>query len=250
MNKKEEILKSLNPDIEWKGVTSIIESFCFQDNFDEIAEKSRKKKSSKWYGMSKEEILNAWNEEKQRSQELGNWYHSIKEDELKSYSDIYIEPVESLPEQRLKDGIYPEHFVYLKSYGICGKSDYVEVKDGVLNITDYKTSKKIEDSSFKSWNGKKKMMLLPLNHIEDCNLNHYALQLSLYMYIVLKHNPKLIPGKLKISHVCFEQEGENKYGYPIYKKDADGKYIIKEVVEYECPYMKSEVKSIIEHLRK
>jgi hypothetical protein len=34
------------------------------------------------------------------------------------------------PSQKLDPGIYPEHMVYLKSAGICGQSDLVEVVNG------------------------------------------------------------------------------------------------------------------------
>jgi hypothetical protein len=37
------------------------------------------------------------------------------------------------------------------------------------------------------------------------------------MYIILKHNPKLIPGKMFIQHISFEEEGKDNYGYPITK---------------------------------
>ena len=60
-------------------------------------------------------------------------------------------------------------------------------------------------------------MFKPLSHLDDCNLNHYNIQLSLYMYIILKHNPKLKPGKLIIQHVKFEETGRDKYDYPITK---------------------------------
>ena len=33
-------------------------------------------------------------------------------------------------EQKLKDGVYPEHLVYLKSVGLCGQVDVVEVVNG------------------------------------------------------------------------------------------------------------------------
>lgn len=55
----------------------------------------------------------------------------------------------------------------------------------------------------------------PLSHLGDHNFNHYALQLSIYMYIVLKHNHNLKPGKLQIHHVLFEIEDRDSYGYPM-----------------------------------
>ena len=51
------------------------------------------------------------------------------------------------PDQKLSNGVYPEHFVYLKSLGICGQADLVTIVNGKINIIDYKTNVKI---SFKT----------------------------------------------------------------------------------------------------
>ena len=91
-------------------------------------------------------------------------------------------------------------------------------------------------------------MQYPVNHLDDCNFNHYALQLSIYMYIILKHNRKLKPGKIFIHHVIFEVEGTDEYGYPITKYSSNGDPVVKEVVQMEVPYLADEVISIINWL--
>ena len=92
-------------------------------------------------------------------------------------------------------------------------------------------------------------MLDPVSHLDDCNFNHYALQLSIYMYIILKHNPKLKPGRIFIHHITFEQEGEDKWGYPIAKLDNEGNPIVKEVIPMSVPYLADEVISIMHFLQ-
>ena len=153
------------------------------------------------------------------------------------------------PEQKLNPGVYPEHFAYLKSAAICGQADLVTIVNGKVHITDYKTNKEIKEKGFTNWEGITSKMYKPLSHLDDCNLNHYNLQLSIYMYIILKHNPKLKPGKLVIQHVSFEKEGENAHGYPITKYDDQGEPIIKEIKIYDLPYMKEEVRSLIMWLK-
>jgi len=91
-------------------------------------------------------------------------------------------------------------------------------------------------------------MFNPVSHLDDCNLNHYNLQLSLYMYIILKHNPKLKPGNLIVQHVSFEKEGENEFGYPI-SKYVNDEPVIENIKMYELPYLKDEVKSLIMWLK-
>jgi hypothetical protein len=92
-------------------------------------------------------------------------------------------------------------------------------------------------------------MLPPVDHLDDCNFNHYALQLSIYMYIILKHNPKLQPGSIYIHHILFETESQDKYGYPIVKKDHNGDPIVKEVIPMKIPYLIDEVISILHYIK-
>lgn len=81
--------------------------------------------------------------------------------------------------------------------------------------------------------------------MDDCEFNKYALQLSIYAFIILRHNPNLKLNKLVIQHVKFEEaEEKNKYGYPIHLL-KDGKPIIKEIEYIELPYLRKEIQSII-----
>jgi hypothetical protein len=258
---KGHIYTSVIPDnIKWLGITTLVGHLHEKFNAKEQSIKSSNRKPTakypnKWYGLPPTEIQDAWNAEGQRSVELGSWYHKMREDALyeKGATNVFRPKVEDgikyAPNQILLDGIYPEHMVYLKSEGICGQSDYVEVRDAKIFIKDYKTSKEIKRNSFVNWEGIKKMMLTPVNHLEDCHFYHYALQLSLYMYVMLRHNPNLSPGTLIIEHVKFEIEDEDKYGYPIYKKDETGNFIVKEIEEIELPYLKKEFHAVINWLK-
>jgi ATP-dependent exoDNAse (exonuclease V) beta subunit len=156
--------------------------------------------------------------------------------------------IKHAPDQKLEPGVYPEHMVYLKSLGICGQSDLVEVINGRVNIVDYKTNKEIKTESYKDWEGISEKLLSPVSNLDDCNFNHYALQLSIYMYMILKHNPKLQPGKMFIHHVLFETEGSDRYGYPLTKYDHNDDPVVKDIIQMEIPYLKDEVISIMHYL--
>tara|TARA_R110000824_G_scaffold136936_1_gene300956 strand:+ start:93 stop:914 length:822 start_codon:yes stop_codon:yes gene_type:complete len=250
-----------NEKINWTSVTSVISSF--KEPFDpRQAEKSAKNKKSKWYGKDPKEIKKIWENESNRAMSLGTFYHNQRETDLIDLDTLtidghalpvippkIIDDLKYAPEQELIPGIYPEHFVYLKSASICGQADYVEIINGYVNIVDYKTNKEIKKRSWKNWEGIYKMLFAPLKHIEDCHLNHYALQLSLYMYMILKHNPKLKPGKLQIQHVIFEKASDDENGYPVTKYQENGDPIVKEIVPYELSYLKSEVLTIIKYLK-
>ena len=248
--------------IKWLSVTSFIAMFKPKFDAKAQAKKSTKNKRSKWYKMPVEDILAAWNGESERAMGLGNWYHGQREEDLLEFDTIerhgvevpIIHPISDsngvkiAPDQKLEDGVYPEHLVYLKSAGVCGQADLVEVVDGTLHITDYKTSKEIKEKGFTDWEGKTKKMYNPVSHLDDCNLNHYNLQLSLYAYIIKKHNPKLKIGELNVQHVKFKIAGTNKNGYPITELE-NGEPVVDEIKVYKLPYLKDEVRSIIMWLK-
>lgn len=247
-------------NITWISVTRLLDYFKEKFNAEEQAIKSSKNKKSKWFNMTPLEIQACWEAESQRSIETGNFYHKQREDDIIALDTItreglvlpVVKPIikdgiKYAPDQRLDNGIYPEHMIYLKSCGLCGQSDRVEVISNRVDILDYKSNKEIVKESWKDWKGNSKKMLHILKHIDDCNFNHYSLQLSIYLYIILRHNPMLKPGKLQLQHVSFEKEGEDKYGYPILRKDKDNNYIVKDVVIYDVPYLKTEVKNMIDY---
>lgn len=246
---------------EWLSVTSLISNFKQPFDADKIAKKCSTSKKSKWYGMTPEEIKEAWKAEANRATTLGTWYHNCRESDICGLVDmerhgatvpvfkpIELDGVKYSPQQKIKDGVYPEHMVYLRSAGICGQSDLVEVVNGVVHITDYKTNKEIKLEGYTNWEGISQKMSGPVSHLDDCHLNHYALQLSMYMYIILKHNPKLTAGTLTIHHILFEEAGRDRFDNPISALDTNGDPIVTDIVQYDLPYLKQEAISIIHWL--
>jgi len=246
---------------DWISVTSFIGNFKKPFEADSIAEKSSRNKKSKWYGLTPDEIKSAWKNEANRATTLGSWYHTKQEKgfcELETiqrkgvtvpiFKPLEIDTVKYSPKQKLEDGVYPEHLVYLKSAGVCGQSDLVEVVNGEVHITDYKTNKEIKTEGYKHWDGTVDKMLAPLSHLDDCNLTHYSLQLSMYMYMILKHNPKLKPGTLTIHHILFEEVDKDKWGNPITALDSNGDPIVKDIIPYTLNYLKPEVISLLHWL--
>jgi hypothetical protein len=264
-NAQDHSYKSLEPEqsIVWYSVTTVVSSLKKPFDAKTTSQKVTKNAKSKWYGIDPEIIQDIWNNESRRALDLGTWYHNQRESDLCSLASIEREGVnvpifaplplkngiKHAPSQKLESGVYPEHMVYLKSAGICGQSDLVEVVKGRINIIDYKTNKEIKTESFKNWEGISEKMLHPVSHLDDCNYNHYALQLSIYMYIILKHNPKLSAGNIYIHHITFESEGKDKWGYPIAKKDENGDPIVKDVTPMPVPYLYDEVIAIINHMK-
>jgi hypothetical protein len=248
--------------IDWISVTTLVSHFKKPFDAKKVAEKVSKSKKSKWSGIDPNTIQQIWSNEADRSILLGTWYHNQREIDLCSLASIEREGVtvpvfkpsevtqgvKIAPSQKLEPGVYPEHMVYLRSVGICGQSDLVEVVNGKVNIIDYKTNKEIKKESYVNWEGQSEKMLPPVDSLDDCNFNHYVLQLSIYMYIILKHNPKLKPGRIFIHHISFEVEAEDNWGYPVIKKDENGDPILKEVKPIPVPYLVDEVLAIMHYL--
>lgn len=262
-NAEDHSYRSIADDqIDWISVTTLVSHFKKPFDAKRVAEKVSKKKGSKWFGIDPKIIQQIWKNEADRSTTLGTWYHNQREDDLCSFASIEREGItvpvfkpsnlqdgkKIAPPQKLEPGVYPEHMVYLKSAGICGQSDLVEVVNGKVNIIDYKTNKEIKKESYVDWEGKSEKMLAPVDSLDDCHFYHYALQLSIYMYMILKHNPKLKPGRMFIHHIIFEVEGEDNWGYPITKRDENGDPVVKEVIPIAIPYLIDEVMAIIHYL--
>ena len=248
--------------IEWISVTTLVSHFKKPFDAKAVAQKVSKNKKSKWAGIDPQTIQDIWNNESTRSTTLGSWYHNQREDDLCALASMeregitvpvfkpseVREGVKVAPLQKLEPGVYPEHMVYLRSVGLCGQSDLVEVVNGKVNIIDYKTNKEIKKESYINWEGISEKMAHPVNNLDDCNFYHYALQLSIYMYIILKHNPKLKPGSIYIHHITFEVDREDQWGYPIAKLDSNGDPIVKEVIPMAIPYLVEEVHAIMHYL--
>jgi len=256
---KYESIDAENP-ITWVSVTKLIDNFKEPFNANEQAAKCSKGKNPKYNKLSTEEILEVWNNENKRALKLGSWYHDQREKDILSCNTITREGVELTiidplmdgdaklaPVQQLAEGIYPEHLVYLSSVGVCGQADRIEVVNSKINVYDYKTNKEIKMQGFTDKRGKTKKMLTPLSHLEQCNFNEYALQLSAYLYIMLKHNSNLSPGKIQLDHVEFETSSLDKNGYPIHLLDKEGNPVVKKVTPYALPYLKKEVAAMFKY---
>lgn len=249
-------------DFQWVSVTSLIGQF--KEKFDAVAvsERCSKGKNPKYKGLDPHAIREMWNKESKRATDLGSYYHDQREKDMLQFKTVTRDGIEIpiispiiegkikiAPSQKIDNGLYPEHFVYLKSASVCGQADRVEVVDHRLDVYDYKTNKEIKTRGHEFWDGTRKMMLGPVKHLEDCELNHYALQLSTYMYIMMKHNYNLVAGKIQIHHIEFKKEGLDENGYPITMVDAKGEPVLKGINRIDLPYMKKEVIAMLKWLK-
>jgi len=215
---------STNPELEFISATTFVSQFF--EKFD--AEKVAKKlvaSSPKYMGMSVEDLLQVWRD----SADYGTLVHEQLENHILEKSELTepkaIQGMRWLNKFKMKSNfeIYPEVIIYSKELKISGTIDLLlfdKQSDNYI-IMDWKTSKKIDTKSYRN-----KMGILPAtSNIADTKFNHYALQLSLYRYLL-----------------------EEYYGLNI------SEHLIIHLKDHEClglhaPYMKDNIINMVETLR-
>lgn len=95
----------------------------------------------------------------------------------------------------LEDGVYPEYLISRVSNDgilrLAGQIDLLVKKGHHYTILDWKTNKSIDKKGYyNSATRTTTKMKYPLNNLDDCNFNHYNLQLSTYAWMVQKLDPK------------------------------------------------------------
>lgn len=179
---------------EYKSVSKVLNSI--EIPFDRQGISLRMAQGNK---IRQTEILAEWDAKLESSHVWGNWVH----DNLESYHklgtcDEKIKPAV----QRIKPLYDNYHQVYTEvllsdvESKVAGQTDLVVQRqrsaNSLYDFYDYKSNeqKGIEFDSIRRkrdpWQHYNKFFLSPLDHLEDCNYNRYALQLSLYAYIAQK----------------------------------------------------------------
>jgi len=190
---------------------------------------------AKEQGISQEQaqkdLLAEWDQKRDSSIDRGESIHKAIEVYLKTGNKK-----EEFPEviNFIRDLVkpyyrfYPETILYEQTSRVAGQTDLViqrqKSNDSLFDFYDYKTneSKGIQFDSI----GRKqdpirhynRMFLAPLDHLEDCNYNLYALQLSLYAYLAqVTYGIKI--GRLAIIFINNEMK-INLYPVPYLKLEA------------------------------
>lgn len=140
----------------------------------------------------------------------------------KNYSDL-----------DLDYGIYPEYLIYYDNPKIdlhlAGQIDLIVKNLNEITIIDHKTNAKIDLKGFyNSANRCTDKMKYPLGHLDECNFNHYQLQLSTYAWMLQKINSKFVIKDLILNH--YDHEGNNTL--------------------YHCDYLKPEVERMLAFYKK
>jgi hypothetical protein len=177
-------------------------------------------------GLTKEEVLESWKQKSAKACERGQAVHKLlelyltKKFKVSEFQWIY-ECYENIIRNHIPKfkTIESEYLLFNEQYEIAGTADLIyNLNSKEFFISDFKTNEKF---NFKSLYGE--WFLEPLDHLQKCEFNLYALQLSLYAFLYEKTTNKKCVG-LCIFHI----------------KNKQMNY-------YPCNYLKSDIINLLNH---
>lgn len=167
------------------------------------------------FNKEQQAILDTWQEENKRSCERGTKIHANLENSMyKKKKNIDLtkfqvggkfECIKDKTELDLENGVYPEYLISWDSPSsklhVAGQIDLIAKQGNCITILDWKTNKKIDTKGFfDSKTRKSEKMKFPLCSLDECNYNHYCLQLSTYAYMLTQKHPEFIIDDLVLVH--------------------------------------------------
>jgi len=198
---KENHIYQLNdePDFEFKSVTTFVGGFFEEFDAPLVASKLTRT-HPKYKHMTADELLLVW----KKKADYGTFVH----EEIENYINDKAAPTDDRSSRAVKwlNGykmqsnykLLSEKIIYSKELNLAGTIDLLmyDEASNAYNIIDWKTSAKIETSAYRNKTGNHDIT----RNLEDCNFNHYSLQLSLYRYI-LEHYYGLKISNQMIVHI-------------------------------------------------
>lgn len=187
--------------LEYMSVSRLLNMISPVFNRDLMATMSAKKK-----GVSKESLLKEWDEKTTSAQVHGTRIHDALENYIlnaeisKENADLefLIKTVCSSYNEYYRR--LPEEILYNEEFRLAGASDLILLcsnhKSSKFDIEDFKTN---VSKGIQFYDPYGKNLLHPLEHLEACNYNKYALQLSFYAYMMEKMTGK----KLRKMNILF-----------------------------------------------
>lgn len=187
------------------------------------------------FNREQQGILDMWDKENRQSCERGTKIHADLENSFyKAKKNISLDKYQiggkfECQKNRtaldLENAVYPEYLIHWDSPSgrlhIAGQIDLLVKKGNSIIIGDWKTNKKLDLKSFYDSKIRSSVkMKFPLNNLDDCNYQHYCLQLSTYAYIIESYNPDFVIEDLVLVHFD-HNDNMTVYHLPYLKKEVE-----------------------------
>lgn len=207
---------------EFKSVTTVVDD-CFE-RFDADYWAARKAPSM---GMTPEQLKALWERKGEEARSLGTCMHEKIERYylgLPNESDPTYDMFMNFAAHFVLSPYRTEWIIYDEESRVAGTLDFLDFRDGVFTLFDWKRSNKIlvngEPLATNRWG---RCAFAPIAHVPDTTYWHYALQVSTYRYILEKnYGIRTAAGKLAVFH-----------------PDNGRAYVV------EVPYLKNEVRAVL-----
>lgn len=212
----------------YTSVTTLLKHYFPQ--FDAEATAKRMEEEGKGNAM---ELLAEWDQKREDACDYGTRCHTIAEDAL-----LGRKPSHTPRDDREKESfrlvweyskkqilgtlevIKPELVVFKSGWcsGIAGTIDLpARSEDGTVHLLDWKTNAKLRSEGFQG-----QTALAPIEHMQDCEMSKYGLQLSIYQQILVwaGYVPRTTKFKRAVLWVKPEESVVEMIQLPDYEKEA------------------------------
>lgn len=174
---------------KYKSVTTVISLIEEEFKSEEVALAIENQfdgdKQEQYLDMTKDQILDYWQEINDEANEYGTYVHELIEEYL--LKNKWFFPKDEFDKKVIREfnkvnfelgrECYPERIMFSEEYELAGTADLiVDIDDIYFDLGDWKTN-----SKFNYYSPYGQTLKAPFEHLQDCQYVVYTLQLSTYV---------------------------------------------------------------------
>jgi ATP-dependent exoDNAse (exonuclease V) beta subunit len=238
---KEDTHQYFYEGLELFSVTTIIHKYVQPFEEDKVIDQMLKGKETyrgnkiEYLGLNKEQIKKKWKTINKQATEYGTAVHLMAENYILGlpYSNEFPRELKQVY-NFFRDSGYkchqPEMRIFSTKYRVAGTVDLILTKGTTFHVFDWKTNrgKDLSDSFGDQYT---QYMKFPVNYLPDLPFWHYALQMSIYRYLLESEE----------RYTLFNSENMGEMAIVHIKEELTFPQIIK------VPYLKEEAQKVLQH---
>ncbi len=183
---------------ELRPVTSVVE-----DSFTKFDAKLWAPKVALKRNMTEKEVLQEWEQKAELARDQGTLMHQrieryyLGDPDPEAVGDPTYSLFQEFAARHTLNPYRTEWAVYDEDLGVAGTIDFLDCSKGQFTIIDWKRSDKLVSCGIPiTENRYGETALAPISHVPDTTYWHYALQVSIYRYILERKYG------INVSHCC------------------------------------------------